>query len=384
MANTLTNFEPDIYAGLDVVSREIVGMIPAVGRDVSSERLAKDKLLRIHVAPAATTFDVTPGQLPADNGDQVFTSETMTIAKEKYAPVRWNGNEQIAVNNSAGYLNMRADAFAQAFRSLANEIDSDLTALYIRASRAIAPSGTTLFDAGLQDVANARRILVENGSPLSDMQLVLNHKAGAALRGLNQYAGANTAGTDSILRQGELLNTYGVSIRESAHIVTHTPGDYNGLAVNDAVEPIGETSISVDVAGGGGVLPGDVVSIEDSLGGDLYVVSTANADVDTGNIDINAPGLREASPGAVKLVLANTSNDRNMIFHRNAIQLATRLPALPEEGDSATDSMIVTDPVSGLSFEIRKYLEYKRVRYEVGIAWGVAAIKPEHMGILID
>ena len=38
MANTLTNLIPDLYTALDVVSRELVGMIPGVTRDASGDR----------------------------------------------------------------------------------------------------------------------------------------------------------------------------------------------------------------------------------------------------------------------------------------------------------------------------------------------------------
>jgi hypothetical protein len=74
---------------------------------------------------------------------------------------------------------------------------------------------------------------------------------------------------------------------------------------------------------------------------------------------------------------------RNMAFARSAIALATRAPALPPQGDSAIDRQIVTDPMSGLSFEIAQYAQYRQMQYEVSLAWGVAAIKPEHMAILL-
>lgn len=386
MANTLTNLTPTLYAALDVVSRELSGMIVSVSRDSGMERAAKDQTIRSFVAPASTASDISPGQLPADNGDQTIGSKSITISKSRYVPIRWNGEEQYGMNTGPGYNPILQDQIAQAMRTLVNEIELDLCGLYQKASRAVAPAGTTLFDStgGLKDVANARRILADNGAPMNDVSLVLNTKAGAALRGLNQYAGANTAGNDNILRQGVLLDLYGVQIRESAQIYTHVNGTYDSLAVNDAVEPIGETSISVGTEGSGGVLPGDVISVESSVGGDLYVVSTANANVDAGNIDINAPGLREATPGSVKKILLNAALDRNMMFSRNAIHLVTRAPARPSEGDNAADYMIVQDPRSGLAFEIAMYKEYRQVKYEVSIAWGYEMIKSEHCALLID
>lgn len=383
MANTLTNLTPDLFAALDTVSRELVGMIPAVSRDSSIERAALNQTVRSAVAPEASTANNTPGQSAPDTGDQTFTNKTITISKSKHVSIRWNGEETQAMKSGPGYQNLFRDQIINAMRALVNEMEADLAGLYIKASRAVVPSGTTLFDAAAtvgKDVANVRRVLAENGAPMSDLQLVLNPLAAAALRGNPQYSGANTAGQEDILRQGVLADLSGFKIRESSQIITHTPGDYDGAAEIDAVEPIGETSISVDTQGSGGVLAGDVVTFQ----GHNYVVSTANADVDSGNIDITAPGLKLATASSGTAVVNSTQNDRNMAFARNAIHLVTRLPAMPEGGDSADDTMIIQDPVSGLAFEIAVYREYLQTHYQVRLAWGYEMIKPEHCALLID
>jgi len=43
---------------------------------------------------------------------------------------------------------------------------------------------------------------------------------------------------------------------------------------------------------------------------------------------------------------------------------------------------VVTDPVSGISFQVLEYGEYRQRVFEVAAAWGVKAVKPEWLAIL--
>ncbi|CAM6652308.1 hypothetical protein ESCOCK392M_24885 [Escherichia coli] len=73
--------------------------------------------------------------------------------------------------------------------------------------------------------------------------------------------------------------------------------------------------------------------------------------------------------------------DKTLSRKPGAVQ-ASRTPAMPEGGDNADDVMNVTDPISGITFQIALYRQYRQVRYEVGLAWGVSSVKPAH-GCLI-
>lgn len=380
---------PDLFKALDVVSRELVGMIPAVSRDSGAERAAVGEKVYSPVAPAASLVAITPGQLPSDNGDQTIGNKSIEISKSYMVPVRWNGEEQKGLNNGIGYRTILGQQFEQAFRAICNQVENDLCSQYYKASRAVVPAGTTLFDStgGLKDVANVRKILMDNGAPASDIQLVLNTAAGASLRGLNQYAGANTAGSDSIVRDGILLDIYGVKIRESGQIYTHTAGTADGSTTLGTTDyAVGATTLALSTGGTGTFTAGDAVTFTaDNADPNIYIVNTAVPDVGTGNLVLNNPGIRKAiTANGVDVDLNTTSLDRNMCFSRNAIHLVTRAPAAPEEGDLAFDNMMVTDPRSGLTFEVRAYHEYRRVKYEIGLAWGYEVIKPEHLALLID
>lgn len=379
MANTLTNLIPDLYSAIDVVSRELTGFIPAVTLDAQSTRAAVGQAVRVPITPAASATDITPGVTPPNDGDQTIGNTPITITKARRVPFRWNGEEQRGINHGPGYTPLRVQQIAQAIRTLVNEMESDLGGLYTRASRAHGTAGTTPFGTStktIDDAADVLKILLDNGCPTGDLQMVLNTTAGANMRKVPNLVRVNEAGEQGLLRQGILGDLHGMSVRESAGVAAHTKGAAAGRLVNNAAGyDVGATSIAFDT-GSGAFVNGDIVVFESSA--DKYVAQATS----TSPLVINNPGLVAAIADDDTITVGNDYR-ANMVFHRSAMILAARAPALPEEGDMADDRMVVSDPRTGLSLEISMYRQYRQVQYEVAMAWGVANIKPEHTAILL-
>lgn len=380
MANTLTGLIPDLYQALDIVSRELTGFIPSVALNAEASAAGKDQTIRIPVAGSYAAADITPGVNAPDTGDQTIDYADITISKSRAVPIRWNGEEQKSYAHNGQMVSTFALQSAQAMRTLVNEIETLIAQKYINASRAYGTAGTTPFASSLVDAAQAKKILDDNGAPEGDRHIILNTTAGVNLRTLTHLTQANAAGSDDPLRQGVLLPIFGMDIRESAQIQSHTKGTATGFDAAGG-EPAGETTIAVDGNDSGTILAGDVVTwVGDT---NKYIVQSATASgAASGNIVISKPGLIDALATTVEGALGD-SYTANMFFHRNALQLVTRAPAMPEGGDAADDVTIITDPRTGLSFQVAVYKQYKQVHYEIGIAFGAAVIKPEHVGILL-
>lgn len=377
MANTITNLIPDLFNALDVVSRELVGIIPAVSSDMTFERAAVGQTVRSPVAPAATASDITPGVTPPDDGDQTIGNVSMTITKARRVPVRWNGEQSLGLNNNGpGRSRIMVDQFAQAMRTLCNEVEADLAALHVSASRAYGTAGTTPFGTAgdFSDASNVLKILKDNGNA-ADAQLVIDTAAGAKLLGLQSRY--DIAGDTTMQNQGVIVNKAGLQLRESAAIRTPAVGTGASYTTNTAGYAVGATAITL-ITGTGTILAGDVITFAGDT--NKYVVAAA---LSGGVVTLAAPGLRKAIPASATAVTVVGAAARNMAFARSAIALATRAPALPVEGDLAVDREVITDPRSGLSFEVSKYMQYRQVQYEVALAWGVKAVKPEHMALLL-
>ena len=382
-ANTLTDLIPTLYEGLDVVSRELVGFIPSVNRNTGVERAAVGQQVTWPVAPAMTSTPIVPSMTTPDPTNRTIGNGSMTITHSEAVDFGWNGEEQLGLSHGIGYLPIQADLFAQGLRTLTNMIEVQVGAnSYAQASRAVGAAGTTPFSGNdLEDGALVRQVLDDNGAPPGERSLIINTSAGVKMRKHTQLTKANEAGSTMTLRQGELLDLFGMSVKESAGVARHVAGTGDSATTDATGYAVGSTVITLDAAGTGTIEAGDVIT----FAGDTtqYVVTEGAAAVSGATIQIAAPGLMQAIPAAATAVTVGANYAANMAFSRNAIGLAVRPPALPNGGDAAIDSTILVDPRSGLAFEVRLYPGYRMIRAEVGAAWGTEVIKPEHIAVLL-
>lgn len=388
-ANTLTPLIPDIYAALNVVSRELVGFIPSSMRAPGVERAAVGQSVKIPSVGVQTAQDNVPAMQVPTPPDNTYAVGSMAITKSRLVPFGFTGEEQRALNTGGpGYLTARGMIIAEALRTLTNEIERDLAVeATANASRAYGTAGTTPFATAneLSDLAQIKKILDDNGAPDGGLRsMILNTSAGANLITVKNLTRVNEAGTQMTLRQGELLDIFNFSIKQTGQAVNHTKGTGASATTSAAGFAVGATAIALASAGTGTIVAGDVITFAGDA--NKYVVAPAGGDTDTSNggtITIAKPGLLQAIPASATAITVLNNYAANVGFSANALQIAMRPPAMPEEGDLAVDRMLITDPRSGVTFEFSIYLGFGMVRYQVALAWGVKAVKPEHIGLLL-
>lgn len=377
MANNLNGLLPTLYTAMDIVSRELTGFIPAVTRDSTIERAAVGDDVKIPVTTVAGAQDTVPGVTAPNAGDGTVDNVVAKITKSRNVPIRWNGEETRSLQNAGTYQTIMADRFAQAMRTLINEVEHDCwLEAYKGAGGAYGMAGSTPFAvaADMTDFSGILGVLERNGAPRNDLQLVLGHSAIGNFRGKqSQLFKVNEAGSADLLRNGMTDRVMNFAIRHSHSIGIHTKGSGADYLVN-GVPAIGDKTLTVD-GGTGAVLAGDILTFAGDT--NKYV----SGGLVGANLSLNGGLIIEPADNSV--ITLGSSYTPNVAFSRSAIALATRAPALPDGGDSADDRTTIVDPLTGLAFEVSVYRQYKQVVYEVALAWGVKAVTKRHIGLLI-
>ncbi|MFH7191575.1 P22 coat - protein 5 family protein, partial [Klebsiella pneumoniae] len=67
-------------------------------------RAAVGQKVTVPIVPPVIGADIVPGVTPPNDGDYVLGSTDLTITKSRAYPVKWNGEEQLALENSGAML----------------------------------------------------------------------------------------------------------------------------------------------------------------------------------------------------------------------------------------------------------------------------------------
>ena len=348
--------------------------------------------LRIRLPDRALVTDGAALQVQDDN--EQFT--TLTVSSQKH----------IGINFTSAELTMQLDDFAERvlkprISQLASSVDADVANAYKSIFNTVGTPGTTPATALV--LLQAQQKLNESAAPMSPRYATVNPAANAGL--VNGMTGFfNPTGTISRQFKTGMMGEGVLGFDEmnmSQSIVNHTTGSRAGtILVNGAVSTQGQATISIDGLTGATdtVTAGDVFTIAGvyavnpqtrlSTGSLQQFVVTA-AQTGAGNALANmaiSPAMYTASNAlatidafpadnaAVTFVgTASTVYPQNLVYHKNAITLATADLLLPQGVDMASRQVH-----NGISMRIvRQYdINNDRMPCRVDVLYGFNTIRP--------
>lgn len=374
MANSLTVLAPTLFSAAKQVAAEPFGVVGAINTTFDDKGVAKGDKVTVDVAPVRPATDFTPSNQTSTGDDSTGAKIDVQITKSRKVSWHLTGEQQRSLQNATINTDWVQQLVAQGMRTLRNEAEVDAAvAVKIGASRAYGTAGTAPFASDLSALTNVRKILVDNGAPKADMQMVFDTNAGLNLRNLGVLQNAYQAGGDQERRTGEFLPQMGFRLSESAGIGLHTIGTGTGYLVNNASGyAIGATAITVDT-GSGTILPGDIVT----FAGDSNKYVAAGLSGTT--LTLNAPGLRKAAADNVAITVG-AAFTANLAFERNAVVGVLRPPIMP--ANPTIQQMLVSDD-KGMTYLMLQIAQYGQLSWELHLAWGFQSINGEFSTIAL-
>lgn len=373
MANTLSALQPILFSAAQTVAADPFGAVGAINTNFDSKGVAIGDTVKVPVAPTRAASDFTPDNVPASGADATASDVEVAISKARKVSWHLTGEQIRSLDNGASSQEWIRQLVAQGMRTLRNEAEADcVAAIYKGASRATGTAGTNPFASALTPLADARKILRDNGAPMADLQFVGDTTSEANLLKLGVVLDAGVAGSDEERRSGILRRQYGFQMRTSAGIAEHTKGTGSSYQLS-AAGAVGATSLSVDT-GTGTILAGDVVTFAGTS--HKYVVNSA---LSGGTFAIGKPGLLAAEADNDAVTIGNNYTP-NLCFERDAIVGVMRPPLMP--ANPTINQMLISDQF-GMTYLMLDIAQYGQRTWELHLAWGFKAVQPEFIATLL-
>ena len=393
MANSLLTIDMITRKSLEILENNLV-----ISRNVNKEyddsfavEGAKiGSTLRIRLPDRALVTDGAALQVQDDN--EQYT--TLTVSSQKH----------IGINFTSAELTMQLDDFAERvlkprISQLASSVDADVANAYKSIYASVGTPGTTPATALV--LLQAQQKLNESASPMSPRYATMNPAANAGL--VNGMTGFfNPTGTISRQFKTGMMGEGVLGFDEmnmSQSIVSHTTGSQPVAPICASTVPATQGATTLDITYTSGtktIKQGDVFTIAGvnavnpqtrlSTGSLQQFVVTADQTLTSTSATIaflpamytatNALATVDAFPAAsaalVFLGSASTVYPQNLVYHKNAITLATADLLLPQGVDMASRQVH-----NGISMRIvRQYdINNDRMPCRVDVLYGYSTIR---------
>ena len=379
--NTLTAILTQILAKGMMTLRQPCLMTRLVNTDYSLEAKKKGQTIDIPLSTAMSAEDVSPAATPSAPTALTPKVAQVTLDNWKHADFGLNDMEVGRIRADQDFIPLQMQ---EAFKSLANAINTSVFDTYKGVYGYVGTAGDTPFGTGVE-VASAtslRRVLHEQSCPKDNRRAVLDYAAEAAALNLAPFSDAEKRGSSATKTTGELGNIFGFDWNSDDGVPTHTRGAIGSgdLTVN-GVNAKGATSVSIAKGAGTSweAVEGDIISFAGDT--QTYVITADTTVVHTDNTSVPiAPALKIATEGSEE-VTTRDSHVVNLGFHRDAFGLAMRSPDagikdLLGQGKAGNvmESVILQDPVTKLIMRLELIRGYKMTMWDVDCLWGTALV----------
>jgi len=375
MSNTFTEVIPKLLAQGLLALRQQAIMPRLVNRAYDTLAGDKGSTIDVPIPSAVAVSDVSPAatSAAATTTDSVPTKAAIALSKWKEAAFYLSDKDMQEV--MVGTIPMQA---SEAVKAIANQIDSDILALYKEVYSFVGTPASTPFGSNLDAYLAARKVLALRLAPMDPRFVVLDPAAEANALSLRAFQDASFRGDTAGIINGQIGNKLGALWAMDQNIPYHTAGSDLVGAVNETGGvAAGTKTITVDGFSSAPVA-GDVFTISDQFESDGTTLRTFVIVSATTTSLTFEPGLVTAFPTADgnQVVTVKGSHVVNLAFHRDAFALAMRPFAGADPlGIGLFQSAV--DPVSGLVLRLEVTREFKRTRFSYDVLYGVKTVRPE-------
>lgn len=375
MPNVLTAIVPKILAKGLMTLRETCVMPQLVNSDYSMDAAKFGSTIDVPVPQAQTVTDITPAEVPPAPASKTPTTVQISLNKWKKTDFHLTDKEQREIDLKQSFFPMQV---AEAARSLANQVNSDILANYKGVYGYAGTAGTTPFVSTVVGATDVRKVLARQLCPKTMRRFVINADAEANALALAAFNDVSQAGDAQAKREGEIGRKFGFDWYMEDALPTHTAGTITTGLIAKASTAVaaGATSFVGTTAASTGacaLLEGDIIAIAGHTTTYALTAAATQASAAT-DVTLNiTPGLEKALVGS-EAVTVKASHVVNLAFHRDAFAFANR----PADGSLFTGGNIIqqmTDPLTGITMALEISRQHHQTAWEFSMLYGTKLVR---------